>query len=73
MINDDDESNDVNRKKCQIMIIIRMLMLTGQNASAPDQLNLVMSWDRVDIARSHIFIYGREWPVCLVYLKSFCA
>lgn len=35
----------------------------GTNASAPDQLSLALTWDRVDIARSHIFVYGQEWPV----------
>ncbi|GAB1601203.1 transient receptor potential cation channel subfamily M member 3 isoform X4 [Argonauta hians] len=31
-------------------------------ASAPDQLSLTLTWDRVDIARSHIFVYGQNWP-----------
>ena len=35
----------------------------GTKASVMDQLNLVLAWDRVDIARSHIFVYGQEWPV----------
>uniref|UniRef100_A0AAQ5Y3Z2 Transient receptor potential cation channel, subfamily M, member 3 n=1 Tax=Amphiprion ocellaris TaxID=80972 RepID=A0AAQ5Y3Z2_AMPOC len=33
------------------------------NASAPDQLSLALAWNRVDIARSQIFIYGQQWPV----------
>ncbi len=37
--------------------------VAGQNASAPDQLSLALTWNRVDIARSHIFVYGQEWPV----------
>lgn len=32
------------------------------SSSAPDQLSLTLTWDRVDIARSHIFVYGQEWP-----------
>lgn len=36
---------------------------TGANASAPDQLSLALAWNRVDIARSQIFIYGQQWPV----------
>ena len=39
------------------------LCVSGQNASAPDQLSLALTWNRVDIARSHIFVYGQEWPV----------
>lgn len=39
------------------------LYFPGTNANAPDQLSLVLTWDRVDIARSHIFVYGQEWPV----------
>lgn len=39
------------------------LYTAGTNASAPDQLSLALTWDRVDIARSHIFVYGQEWPV----------
>uniref|UniRef100_G1N2A8 Transient receptor potential cation channel subfamily M member 3 n=2 Tax=Meleagris gallopavo TaxID=9103 RepID=G1N2A8_MELGA len=35
---------------------------TGANASAPDQLSLALAWNRVDIARSQIFIYGQQWP-----------
>ncbi|XP_050403200.2 transient receptor potential cation channel subfamily M member 3 isoform X3 [Patella vulgata] len=37
-------------------------LILGTNASAPDQLSLALTWDRVDIARSHIFVYGQEWP-----------
>uniref|UniRef100_A0A672NQV8 Transient receptor potential cation channel subfamily M member 1-like n=1 Tax=Sinocyclocheilus grahami TaxID=75366 RepID=A0A672NQV8_SINGR len=33
------------------------------NASAPDQLSLALAWNRVDIARSQIFIQGQHWPV----------
>jgi len=40
-----------------------LVYIKGTNASAPDQLSLALTWDRVDIARSHIFVYGQEWPV----------
>lgn len=40
-----------------------LLVCTGTNASAPDQLSLALAWNRVDIARSQIFIYGQQWPV----------
>ncbi|XP_076465905.1 transient receptor potential cation channel subfamily M member 1-like [Babylonia areolata] len=45
-----------------IDLAILTALLKGTNASSMDQLNLVLAWDRVDIARSHIFVYGQEWP-----------
>ncbi|KAK2171560.1 hypothetical protein NP493_1054g00080 [Ridgeia piscesae] len=30
--------------------------------STPDQLSLTLAWNRVDIAKKHIFVYGQEWP-----------
>uniref|UniRef100_A0A8B9SAD1 Transient receptor potential cation channel subfamily M member 3 n=1 Tax=Apteryx owenii TaxID=8824 RepID=A0A8B9SAD1_APTOW len=38
-------------------------LLKGTNASAPDQLSLALAWNRVDIARSQIFVFGLHWPV----------
>uniref|UniRef100_A0A671VB47 Transient receptor potential cation channel, subfamily M, member 1a n=1 Tax=Sparus aurata TaxID=8175 RepID=A0A671VB47_SPAAU len=37
--------------------------VSGTNASASDQLSLALAWNRVDIARSQIFVYGLHWPV----------
>uniref|UniRef100_A0A0N5AU54 LSDAT_euk domain-containing protein n=1 Tax=Syphacia muris TaxID=451379 RepID=A0A0N5AU54_9BILA len=37
-------------------------LLKGQNLSPPDQLSLALAWNRVDIARSDILVYGQEWP-----------
>lgn len=37
-------------------------LLKGTNASAPDQLSLALAWNRVDIARSQIFVFGHHWP-----------
>ncbi|XP_064607878.1 transient receptor potential cation channel subfamily M member 3-like isoform X2 [Liolophura sinensis] len=45
-----------------IDLAILTALLKGTNTSAPDQLSLALTWDRVDIARSHIFVYGQEWP-----------
>lgn len=39
------------------------LGISGTNASAPDQLSLALAWNRVDIARSQIFVHGQHWPV----------
>lgn len=36
---------------------------SGTNASASDQLSLALAWNRVDIARNHIFVYGHNLPV----------
>ncbi|XP_010293239.1 PREDICTED: transient receptor potential cation channel subfamily M member 7 [Phaethon lepturus] len=35
----------------------------GTNASAFDQLVLTLAWDRVDIAKNHVFVYGQQWLV----------
>uniref|UniRef100_A0A8C9SQ45 non-specific serine/threonine protein kinase n=1 Tax=Scleropages formosus TaxID=113540 RepID=A0A8C9SQ45_SCLFO len=32
----------------------------GTNASAFDQLVLTLAWDRVDIAKNHVFVYGQQ-------------
>ncbi|XP_069758444.1 transient receptor potential cation channel subfamily M member 1-like [Narcine bancroftii] len=45
-----------------IDLAILTALLKGTNASAPDQLSLAMAWNRVDIARSHIFVFGNSWP-----------
>uniref|UniRef100_A0A672NX02 Transient receptor potential cation channel subfamily M member 1-like n=1 Tax=Sinocyclocheilus grahami TaxID=75366 RepID=A0A672NX02_SINGR len=46
-----------------IEMAILTALLKGTNASAPDQLSLALAWNRVDIARSQIFIQGQHWPV----------
>lgn len=47
---------------------IGMCFCLGTNASAPDQLSLALAWNRVDIARSQIFVFGHHWPVRPCYL-----
>ncbi|KAI4794208.1 hypothetical protein KUCAC02_032206, partial [Chaenocephalus aceratus] len=41
---------------------IEMSILTAL-LKASDQLSLALAWNRVDIARSQIFVYGHRWPV----------
>lgn len=42
----------------------------GTNASAFDQLILTLAWDRVDIAKNHVFVYGQQWLVCkIIYIQ----
>lgn len=39
-------------------------LFAGTNASAFDQLVLTLAWDRVDIAKNHVFVYGQQLLVC---------
>ncbi|RZF33234.1 hypothetical protein LSTR_LSTR012995 [Laodelphax striatellus] len=38
-------------------------LFKSQHLSPSEQLSLALTWNRVDIARSEIFVYGQEWPV----------
>ncbi|XP_055921137.1 transient receptor potential cation channel trpm isoform X4 [Eupeodes corollae] len=38
-------------------------LFKSQHLSPPEQLSLALTWNRVDIARSEIFVYGQEWPI----------
>ncbi|XP_060988077.1 transient receptor potential cation channel subfamily M member 6 isoform X2 [Dama dama] len=56
---DSEESQDLD-------LAILTALLKGTNLSASEQLNLAMAWDRMDIAKKHILIYGQHWkPGCL--------
>uniref|UniRef100_G3P871 Transient receptor potential cation channel, subfamily M, member 1b n=1 Tax=Gasterosteus aculeatus aculeatus TaxID=481459 RepID=G3P871_GASAC len=46
-----------------IEMAILTALLKGTNAAAADQLSLALAWNRVDIARNHIFVYGHNLPV----------
>lgn len=49
---------------CQCLWSLNLLcFISGTNASAADQLSLALAWNRVDIARNHIFVYGHNLPV----------
>uniref|UniRef100_A0A674NLK3 non-specific serine/threonine protein kinase n=1 Tax=Takifugu rubripes TaxID=31033 RepID=A0A674NLK3_TAKRU len=43
-----------------IDVAILRALLKGTNASAFDQLVLTLAWDRVDIAKNHVFVYGQH-------------
>ncbi|KAM9376063.1 transient receptor potential cation channel subfamily M member 1-like [Pholidichthys leucotaenia] len=45
-----------------IEMAILTALLKGTNASASVQLSLALAWNRVDIARNHIFVYGHNLP-----------
>ena len=48
---------------CEPGVSVECLCFSAQKTSCADQLNLALTWNRVDIARSHIFVYGQDWPV----------
>uniref|UniRef100_A0A8B9CG47 Transient receptor potential cation channel subfamily M member 6 n=1 Tax=Anser brachyrhynchus TaxID=132585 RepID=A0A8B9CG47_9AVES len=35
----------------------------GTNMSASDQLDLALAWNQLDIAKTHILVYGQHWKV----------
>uniref|UniRef100_A0A8D0AR36 non-specific serine/threonine protein kinase n=1 Tax=Sander lucioperca TaxID=283035 RepID=A0A8D0AR36_SANLU len=43
-----------------IDVAILRALIQGTNASAFDQLVLTLAWDRVDIAKNHVFVYGQQ-------------
>ncbi|XP_060115795.1 transient receptor potential cation channel subfamily M member 7 [Heteronotia binoei] len=51
-----DEHQDID-------VAILTALLKGTNASAFDQLVLTLAWDRVDVAKNHVFVYGQQWLV----------
>ncbi|KAM5194380.1 transient receptor potential cation channel subfamily M member 6 isoform 2-T2 [Mantella aurantiaca] len=46
-----------------IDVAILTALLKGINMSVPDQLSLALTWNRVDIAKKHILVYGQHWKV----------
>ncbi|EJW80754.1 hypothetical protein WUBG_08339 [Wuchereria bancrofti] len=54
-------------KKQDVDHAILSAILKGQNLSAADQLALTLVWNRVDIARSDIFLANQNWNPHLLY------
>ncbi|XP_069481929.1 transient receptor potential cation channel subfamily M member 6 [Ambystoma mexicanum] len=46
-----------------IDLAILTALLKGANMLASDQLSLALAWNRVDIAKKHILVYGQHWKV----------
>ncbi|KAJ7335551.1 hypothetical protein JRQ81_013492 [Phrynocephalus forsythii] len=46
-----------------IDLAILTALLKGTSMSPPDQLNLALAWNRLDIAKKHILVYGQHWKV----------
>uniref|UniRef100_A0A3B4D3K2 non-specific serine/threonine protein kinase n=1 Tax=Pygocentrus nattereri TaxID=42514 RepID=A0A3B4D3K2_PYGNA len=44
----------------EIDVAILKALLKGTDASAFDQLVLTLAWNRVDIAKDHVFVYGQK-------------
>lgn len=45
-------------------------LFKSQHLSPSEQLSLALTWNRVDIARSEIFVYGQEWPPGTCFLHD---
>ncbi|XP_045461697.1 transient receptor potential cation channel trpm isoform X10 [Harmonia axyridis] len=54
------EKNDQTRHELDQTILTALFK--SQHLSPTEQLSLALTWNRSDIARSEIFIYGQEWP-----------
>ncbi|XP_043568129.1 transient receptor potential cation channel subfamily M member 6 isoform X3 [Chiloscyllium plagiosum] len=53
---DSEEQQDID-------LAILTALLKGTSTSASDQLSLALAWDRVDIAKKNILVYGQHWKV----------
>uniref|UniRef100_A0A8C7XZJ9 non-specific serine/threonine protein kinase n=1 Tax=Oryzias sinensis TaxID=183150 RepID=A0A8C7XZJ9_9TELE len=52
---------DISSEEQQdIDVAILKALLQGTNSSPFDQLVLTLAWDRVDIAKNHVFVYGQQ-------------
>ncbi|XP_068940707.1 transient receptor potential cation channel subfamily M member 6 [Petaurus breviceps papuanus] len=51
---DSEEQQDLD-------LAILTALLKGTNLSASEQLNLAMAWNRMDIAKKQILVYGQHW------------
>ncbi|XP_067002827.1 transient receptor potential cation channel trpm isoform X2 [Anabrus simplex] len=49
-------------KRQELDQTILTALFTSQHLTPTEQLSLALTWNRVDIARSEIFVYGQEWP-----------
>ncbi|XP_036835435.1 transient receptor potential cation channel subfamily M member 6 isoform X3 [Oncorhynchus mykiss] len=55
----DSESEDQQEADCAILTAT----LKGTKASPGEQLSTALAWDRADIAKKHILVYGQHWQV----------
>ncbi|XP_056601424.1 transient receptor potential cation channel subfamily M member 6 [Triplophysa dalaica] len=55
----DSESEDLQEPDVAILTT----SLRGTRASPDDQLSISLAWNRADIARDYILVYGQQWQV----------
>ncbi|XP_051551691.1 transient receptor potential cation channel subfamily M member 6-like isoform X1 [Myxocyprinus asiaticus] len=55
----DSESEDLQEADVAILTT----SLRGTRSSPEEQLNITLAWDRADIAKEHIVVYGQQWQV----------
>uniref|UniRef100_A0A673GGP5 non-specific serine/threonine protein kinase n=1 Tax=Sinocyclocheilus rhinocerous TaxID=307959 RepID=A0A673GGP5_9TELE len=55
----DSESEDLQEADAAILIT----SLRGTRASPEEQLNITLAWDRADVAKDNILVYGQQWQV----------
>ncbi|KAG5896745.1 hypothetical protein JTB14_031725 [Gonioctena quinquepunctata] len=51
-----------DQKPQELDQIVLTALFKSQHLSPTEQLSLALTWNRADIARSEIFVYGQEWP-----------
>uniref|UniRef100_A0A8B9CI76 non-specific serine/threonine protein kinase n=1 Tax=Anser brachyrhynchus TaxID=132585 RepID=A0A8B9CI76_9AVES len=44
-------------------LYLNLLLAFCTNMSASDQLDLALAWNQLDIAKTHILVYGQHWKV----------
>uniref|UniRef100_A0A672R5B9 non-specific serine/threonine protein kinase n=1 Tax=Sinocyclocheilus grahami TaxID=75366 RepID=A0A672R5B9_SINGR len=55
----DSESEDLQEADAAILTT----SLRGTRASPEEQLNITLAWDRADVAKDNILVYGQQWQV----------
>uniref|UniRef100_A0A671NUV4 non-specific serine/threonine protein kinase n=1 Tax=Sinocyclocheilus anshuiensis TaxID=1608454 RepID=A0A671NUV4_9TELE len=55
----DSESEDLQEADVAILTT----SLRGTRASPEEQLNITLAWDRADVAKDNILVYGQQWQV----------
>lgn len=61
---------DVLHASSSLSVCPPVSFASGTNAAAADQLSLALAWNRVDIARNHIFVYGHNLPVSGTHING---
>ncbi|XP_065569239.1 transient receptor potential cation channel trpm-like isoform X2 [Artemia franciscana] len=54
------ETSGENAEELDLAILTALFR--SRHLSVPEQLSLALAWNRTDLARREIFIYGQNWP-----------